>query len=64
MQDVLTEVDFCQRLTSAASVEHSVFVATASDQGLWNASSKNCSLVLHLGKMVSWYNLLEAHCGR
>lgn len=32
MQDVLTEVDFCQRLTSAASVEHFVFVATASDQ--------------------------------
>lgn len=60
MQNVLTEVDFCQRLTSAASVEHSVFVATASDQGLWNASSKNCSL----GRMVFWYNLLEAHCGR
>lgn len=33
MQNVLIEVDFCQRLTFTASVEHFVLVATADDQG-------------------------------
>lgn len=33
VQNVLIEVDFCQRLTFTASVEHFVLVATADDQG-------------------------------